>query len=82
MYPILEYSRKYAILEYYAYLHTYTLYVYPVFVLPIYMYRLLTRRRHTKTRRTKFEVNQTNLERVILPSGKPLSSDDLRPDVS
>jgi hypothetical protein len=27
-------------------------------------------------------VNQTNLERVILPSGKPLSSDDLRPDVS
>jgi hypothetical protein len=38
MYPILEYSRKYLILEYFAYFHTYTLYVYPVFVLPIYMY--------------------------------------------
>ncbi len=40
MHPILEYSRKYLMLEYYVYFHTYTLYVYPVFVLPIYMYIL------------------------------------------
>ncbi len=31
MYPILEYSSKYLILEYYAYFHTYTFYIYPVF---------------------------------------------------
>ena len=40
MYPILEYSSKYLILEYYAYFHTYTLCIYPVFVQPIYMYIL------------------------------------------
>ena len=40
MYPILEYSSKYLILEYYVYFHTYTLYIYPVFVQPIYMYIL------------------------------------------
>jgi hypothetical protein len=40
MYPILEYSSQYLILEYFAYFHTYTVYVYPVFVLPIYMYIL------------------------------------------
>jgi hypothetical protein len=31
---------------------------------------------------TKFEVNQTNLKRVILPSSSSVSSDDLRPDIS
>jgi hypothetical protein len=40
MYPILEYSSTYLILEYYAYFHIYTLYIYPVFVLPIHMYIL------------------------------------------
>ena len=40
MYPILEYSSKYLILEYYAYFHTYTLYIYPVFVQTMYMYIL------------------------------------------
>ena len=40
MYPILEYSSKYLILEYYAYFHTYTLYIYTVFVQSIYMYIL------------------------------------------
>ncbi len=40
MYPILEYSSKYLILEYYTYFHTYTLYIYPVFVLTIYLYIL------------------------------------------
>ncbi len=29
MYPILEYSSTYLILEYYAYFHTNTLYIYP-----------------------------------------------------
>jgi hypothetical protein len=32
MYPILEYSSKYLILEYCTYFHNYTLYIYPVFV--------------------------------------------------
>ena len=44
MYPILEYSSTYLILEYYAYFHTNTLYIYPVFLWPIsdsiYMYIL------------------------------------------
>ncbi len=40
MYPILEYSSKFLILDYYAYIHTYTIYIYPVFVQPIYMYIL------------------------------------------
>jgi hypothetical protein len=40
MYPILEYSSKYLMLEYFAYFHTYTLYIYPVYVLTIYMYIL------------------------------------------
>ena len=40
MYPILEYSSKYLILEYYVYFHTYTLYIYRVFVQPMYMYIL------------------------------------------
>ena len=40
MYPILEYSSTYLILEYYAYFHTNTLYIYPVFFGPIYMYIL------------------------------------------
>jgi hypothetical protein len=40
MYPILEYSSTYLILEYYAYFHIYTLCIYPVFVLPIYMHIL------------------------------------------
>ncbi len=31
---------------------------------------------------TKFEVNQTNLKRVILPVASSASSGDLRPDVS
>ncbi len=31
---------------------------------------------------TKFEVNQTNLKRVILPAASSASSDDLRSDVS
>jgi hypothetical protein len=31
---------------------------------------------------TKFEVNQTNLKRVILPAVSSASSDDLRPDIS
>jgi len=31
---------------------------------------------------TKFEVNQTNLKRVILPTVSSASSGDLRPDVS
>ena len=40
MYPILEYSSKYLILEYYTYFHTNTIYIYPVFLCPIYMYIL------------------------------------------
>ena len=40
MYPILEYSSTYLILEYYAYFHTNPLYIYPVFLWPIYMYIL------------------------------------------
>ena len=40
MYPILEYSSTYLILEYYAYFHANTLYIYPVFLWPIYMYIL------------------------------------------
>ena len=40
MYPILEYSSTYLILEYYAYFHTNTLYIYPVFLWSIYMYIL------------------------------------------
>ncbi len=40
MYPILEYSSKYLILEYFAYFHTYMFYIDPVFVLSIYMYIL------------------------------------------
>ena len=32
MYPILEYSSTYLILEYYVYFHTNTLYIYPVFL--------------------------------------------------
>ena len=40
MYPILEYSSTYLILEYYAYFYTNTLYIYPVFLCPIYMYIL------------------------------------------
>ena len=31
---------------------------------------------------TKFEVNQTNLERVILPTDSSASSGDLSPDVT
>ncbi len=40
MYPILQYSSTYLILEYYVYFHTNTLYIYPVFLCPIYMYIL------------------------------------------
>ena len=40
MYPILEYSSTYLILEYYAYFHTDKLYIYPVFLWSIYMYIL------------------------------------------
>ncbi len=40
MYPILEYSSTYLILEYYDYFHTNTLYIYPVFLWSIYMYIL------------------------------------------
>ncbi len=37
MYPILEYSSTYLIIEYYSYFHTNTLYIYPVFLWPIYI---------------------------------------------
>ncbi len=40
MYPILEYSSTYLILEYYPYFHTNTLYIYTVFLWSIYMYIL------------------------------------------
>jgi hypothetical protein len=65
MYPILEYSRKYLILEYYAYFHTYTLYIYPVFVLSIYMYILIvsvyTILLHTDSFNTLLIENRTTL---------------------
>ncbi len=40
VYPILEYSSTYLILEYYAYFRTNTLYIYPVFLWPTYIYIL------------------------------------------
>ena len=59
MYPILEYSSKYLILEYYVYFHTYTLYICPVFVESIYMYIL------TMTRTMKGKIHPPPTSTIV-----------------